>query len=158
MECEVDLAEGYLQNHHKTQNGAGWGSYGGAHTHTHIHTHPKEAHHYLFSFSKTLYMIFCLVEGCQVWATIWNNLQVHFVHRHMSYTLVILEEVIRPHPDAPNSIFLCSRWTSTTSILPYRSAGGGRNTNATGWRQNRLMWGKICPSLPMGNPLHQYPT
>ena len=55
-------------------------------------------------------MIFCLVEGCQVWATIWNNLQVHFVHRHMSYTLVILEEGNQNHPLYPKCYMFVPGW------------------------------------------------
>ena len=37
------------------------------------------------------------MEGCQGWATIRTNFRIHFVHRHVRDTVVILGEGNRPH-------------------------------------------------------------
>ena len=40
----------------------------------------------------------CLVEGCPVRAATMTAMQVHFMHRNVQDTVVILEEGILPHP------------------------------------------------------------
>ena len=53
---------------------------------------PMEAQNYRISLLKCLFRIWCLVEGCLGGSLNKTNLQVHFVHRHARYTIVILEE------------------------------------------------------------------
>ena len=43
----------------------------------------------------------CPVEGCPGRAAMRTAMRVHFLHRHVWYTVVILEEVNLPHPWCP---------------------------------------------------------
>ena len=71
---------------------------------------PEEAHHYQVSFPKTLNAIQCLVEGGRGQAMSWTNIWVHFVHRHVQDTLVILEEGNQCHLQCSKfNIFLSCR-------------------------------------------------
>ena len=53
---------------------------------------PGESHIYRFSFPKRLLRIHRPLEGCLGVASNGTNLQVHFAHRHVRDTLVVLEE------------------------------------------------------------------
>ena len=50
------------------------------------HTHPRETYTYRFSFPKHLSRLCCLVG-----VSIWTNLWIHFAHRHVQDTIVILK-------------------------------------------------------------------
>ena len=56
---------------------------------------------YRFSIPKRMLGIRCLVEGCLGGASNLTNLQVHFSHRHVQDTIVILEEGNQPYPWRP---------------------------------------------------------
>ena len=43
----------------------------------------------------------CPVEGCSGRASTWTSMRVHFWHRHVRDTVVILEEGNLPHPRFP---------------------------------------------------------
>ena len=62
---------------------------------------PGEAQTYRVSFWKTLLQLRCPVSGCLGGASNWSNLQVHFMHRHLKDTIMILEEGDRPYPRCP---------------------------------------------------------
>ena len=47
-------------------------------------------------FLESLLRIRFLVKGCLGGASNWTNLQVHFLHRHVRDTIVILEEGNQP--------------------------------------------------------------
>ena len=53
---------------------------------------------YRVYFPKYLLQLRCLVEGCLGWALRQTNLNIHFVHRHIRDTVLILEEGNRPYP------------------------------------------------------------
>ena len=53
---------------------------------------------YRVSFPRYTGYIGCLVGGCKGWLTTCTNLQIHFVHRHMRDTIVIIEEGNYPRP------------------------------------------------------------
>ena len=55
-----------------------------------------EVQTYLVFFLERLLRIRFLVEGCLGGASNWTNLQVHFLHRHVWDTIVILEEGNQP--------------------------------------------------------------
>ena len=53
---------------------------------------------YRVSFPRAYGLVGCLVEGCRGQASTRTNLRIHFVHFHMRYTIIILEEGNRHHP------------------------------------------------------------
>ena len=60
--------------------------------------HPMEAQTYRVYFPKHVSRLQCPVAGCLGGASIRTSLWIQFVYRHVQYTIVILEEVIRPYP------------------------------------------------------------
>ena len=72
-----------------------WGRNTGGGTHTPT---PREAQTYRVSFPKYLSRIRCPVAGCLGGALIRSNLRIHFVHRHVQDTILILEECSHPYP------------------------------------------------------------
>ena len=89
---EVELVAGFLDSHHKIQHGKDLPPQWTAPLTT---PYPRL---YMVSFSRAARSIGCPVGDCERRATICTNLQIHFVHRHVRYTVVILEEGNRPHP------------------------------------------------------------
>ena len=53
---------------------------------------------YRVSFPKVDGMLAVPVDGCQVQATIRENLQIHFMHLHVEDSTMILEEVNGTNP------------------------------------------------------------
>ena len=84
-EREVEVAAGSLLTHPQSQHGMGQWEQGGV-----TPTPPGEAQAYRASFPKLLARLRCPVKGCLGGATNRTNLWVHFVHRHIRDTIVIL--------------------------------------------------------------------
>ena len=59
---------------------------------------PEEAQSYLVSFPRTVGVIACPFPGFGGREINRTNLRIHFIHCHVQYTLVILEEGNCPHP------------------------------------------------------------
>ena len=79
--------------------GAAWCGMGGPRANSAPPPTPGgEAQTYQVSFLAALTRLRCPVEGCQGGATSRTNLWVHFAHRHVRDTIVILEEGKRPYP------------------------------------------------------------
>ena len=62
----------------------------------------------------------CLVKGCRGRAATWMEMQVPFLHDHVRYTVIILEEVNLIHPQCPwcNMMVPCkelNKWHITTA-------------------------------------------
>ena len=54
--------------------------------------------------------LWCLVEGCLGGASIWTILRIHFSHRHLWDTIVILEEGNQTYPRFPQcNIFVAQK-------------------------------------------------
>ena len=62
---------------------------------------PREAQTYQVYFPKHSPSLQCPVAGCLGGASSRTNLRIHFVHRHVWDTTVILEEGSRPYPRCP---------------------------------------------------------
>ena len=52
----------------------------------------------MVSFPRAARSIRCPVEVCEGQETTRTNLWIHFVHRHVRDTIVMMEEGDRPHP------------------------------------------------------------
>ena len=63
--------------------------------------HPWEDQTYQVSLPKLLLRLRCLIEGCLGGASNRYNIQVHFAHRHVRDTIVILEEGKWPYTCFP---------------------------------------------------------
>ena len=53
------------------------------------------------SFPRAAGSVGCSVEGCKGQATTRTTPQIHFVHHHMQYKIVIMEEGNLPHNRCP---------------------------------------------------------
>ena len=76
----------------------------------------------------------CPVKGCQVWAATRTAMKVHFLHRHVRYTIIILEEGNLPHP----------RWPRCDMLVPWKALKGRHVTTAQcakwcEWKIKRLV-------------------
>ena len=94
MECGVDLPSTSLVAHMETQHVILVCSVATT-TLGMIHAPLVEYRSVLLRKSPS---IFCLVEGCPGRATNSPNLRIHFMHRHVEDTILILSEVAIPHP------------------------------------------------------------
>ena len=59
----------------------------------------------------------CLVEGCPGVSVTQAEMQVHFVHRHVHDSVVILEEGNLPLPRGPRCNLQVSRWRPLSAFL-----------------------------------------
>ena len=66
----------------------------------------------------------CLVEGCLGEASNSTNLRVHFAHRHVQDTIVIMEEGNQPYPRCP----MCDIFVS------HKALNGRHLTTAFFWQ------------------------
>ena len=96
-ECELELTAGSLTAHRQAQHGKErppqWAT---------PHATPDPRLYNRVSFPRASRSIGCPVEVCEGRVTTRTNLRIHFVHRHMWNTIVILEEGNRPHPRCPS--------------------------------------------------------
>ena len=91
-ECMAELEEGLMAAHCQTQHGMIWWPQWAST----LPTPPPRL--YRVSFPRASGLVGCLVEGCRGQASTRTNLRIHFVHFHMRYTIMILEEGNRHHP------------------------------------------------------------
>ena len=84
-EYGVEVAVGSLLTHCQIQHSMGRGEPGGE-----SHPPPIEAQTYRVSFPKHLLQLGCAVVGYLGGASSWTNLRIHFAHRHVQDTIVIL--------------------------------------------------------------------
>ena len=89
LECGVEVAAGSLLTHHLSQNGVGGGDS--------PHSSSREAQTFRVFFQKQLSRLWCPVAGCLGGAYSRTNPRIHFAHRHIPGTVVILEEDICPY-------------------------------------------------------------
>jgi hypothetical protein len=91
--CGVDLSAGLLVSHMQTQHGVAAPDDIG-----HADAPGRAPAVYRVSFPRALRVRECPVEGCPGSAVSTSSLRRHFMHRHPSDTLVILEEGSVPLP------------------------------------------------------------
>ena len=93
-ECGEYMALGSMMGHMRTQHGRAeeerrsWAAF----------PLGEEMQTYRMAFLTAGGLRSCLVEGCPVRAATMTAMQVHFMHRNVQDTVVILEEGILPHP------------------------------------------------------------
>ena len=96
-ECREDMALGYLSVHLQTQHGKEtvgiqhWGDTASG----------WELPSYNMNFLTTGGLSNCPVEGCQGRAATRTAMRVHFFHRHVQDTVIILEKGNLHHPWCP---------------------------------------------------------
>ena len=94
LECGEDMALNLLavhqQTHHRKAAGGRW------HWGT---TDPGgEPQTYKMAFPTTVIPRNCPIEGFWRWTVAHTAMQVHFLHRHVKFTMIILREGNLPHP------------------------------------------------------------
>ena len=94
-ECGVEVAALFLLIHFQSQHRVG-GETGVGVSPPPPRVPPGESQTYLVSFPKHLSQLRYQVAGCLGGSSSRTNLQIHFAHRHMWDTIVILEEGNRP--------------------------------------------------------------
>ena len=92
----------------------------------------------------------CPVEGCPGVLATRAAMRVHFVHRHVHNTVVILEDVNLPLPRCPGVTFRSPGRRSTGATWEPVSAGRGRIGNGGDWRRQRCGSHQRRRSTPMG--------
>ena len=119
---------------------------------------PRETQNYRISFLVALMHLIFPVEGCQGGETIWINLQVHFTHRHMQESIVIMEEIHHPYSRCSKCYIFISKQAlngrhhihcltpmgggSETPSFDGRGGGGrGGNYNHRPWPPHLNTWG-----------------
>ena len=88
----ADLAEGSLAAHRQTQHSVGLG----IQWETPNPPPTGEPQMYRVSFPRAARPWECPFEGCQRRAATWTGFCVHFVHRHVRDTVMIMGEVNLP--------------------------------------------------------------
>ena len=96
-ECGEEIVDGFMVGHMKTQHGRSaeeiwsWKTLGTG----------EEPRTYCMAFPAKGGPRSCPVEGCPGQAATRAAMRVHFLHRHVQDTLVILKEGNPPHPWCP---------------------------------------------------------
>ena len=85
------------------------------------------------SFPKHLSRLQCPVAGCLGGDLSWTNLRVHFAHRHVGETIVILEEGNCPYPRCPQ----CDMF------VPQKALNGRHLTTAFYRRNIERKWNRL---------------
>ena len=78
---------------------------------------PTDPQTYQVSFPKTAELAECPVKIYRGWETRRNNIWIHFVYRLVRDTIIILEEVNRPHPHFPDW-FMFVPWSELNKLHP----------------------------------------
>ena len=91
----------------------------------------------------------CPVEGCPGVLATRTAMRVHFVHRHVHDTVVMLEEGNLPLPRCPGATSSSPGRRSMGATWVPSSAGRGRNGNGDGWRRWRCRKNWNGRSTPM---------
>ena len=76
----------------------------------------------------------CPVEGCTGRAATWTEIWVHFLHRHVLNTVVILEEGNLPHPRCTRCDMLVPR-----KALNSRHPATAQCAGGVEWKRRRLV-------------------
>ena len=90
-ECGKDLARGLLAIHFQTQNGVERGG-AGQRDHEGYGNGGDNTRTFRMMFQEKAGPRPCPVEGCSVWAATRTSMRLHFWHRHIRDTMVILDE------------------------------------------------------------------
>ena len=110
-ECGKNLAQGLLVNHRQTQNGVAKGGLGLERDKLYGGDNPRT---YRMAFPARAGPRPCPVKGCSGRASARTAMRVHFLHRHVRDTVVILEEEYLPNPQ----FFLCD------ILVPWKALNG----------------------------------
>ena len=159
LECGAELVVVSLMDHNQWQHSIGKGNQGRLHP-THNPT-PQEAKPYWAPFPAALKWLIWSVEGFQGGVTSLTNLWVHFLHRHIKDTIVILEEGNQPYPHWNKcEMFFSQRSLNgrhpSTALCQPGGEGRGGIVNSAVWWKRRWRQGRWGQSLPMAAHSHWY--
>ena len=98
---------------------------------------PTDPNTYHMMFLKASSSLVCLVWGWEIRAAVRTNLQVHVVHHHVHYMVVIFEEDDHPIHTVSSVTCFCCGETLTDATLTIPCGTRGKIENATGWTRRR---------------------